>query len=673
MSSSSPRRRSWLAAGALAVVAGALVWAAPVGAATTLDVVAVVPGDAEVTLVVGVDPPPSLAQPGTFEVASGDSGQLPTDARPVLGPQLAAATVLDTSAAGAGDLQNGINGSTNLLLQLPDGVRNLVIADGGDAPRTLSPLTQGATEAVAALNSAHADGNRHTGAALDAAAAGLPPEAGRSRLVLLYTGAPDAGGEPADQLGRRLARAGVVLAVVTTGPGQRYWSDAAGVTGGVVVPTTGAASLKPFDQLASALRSRFVLTFPRPSTLPATVRVSMTVAGQTVSRSAMVPEVSAETAAPPTGKSGPSPWMWVLGALVLLALIGGGLLLIRRRWPAPVGAPQRGPAGTPEPAGFEGNPQALPRRRPTPGTSTIAARAGTLPPVRGHDEPPHRTAPDQPAAAEQVAAADRDVGAADRDVGAADRDVGAADRSVGAADRSVADRSVAAADRSVAAADRSVAAADRGVEAADRAAAEAAERAGVGRRVGDPAGAQPAGAQPAGRSTLPRRRPGASAARRTGSGVDDATVEMARPPVPGRQHPAADARAYSRLYDETDRVAAAVAEGRMEFRHAVAKIALAAPGRVDLLDRVIETERRLVGVQMGASAPSEVTLKLLTTARRVVSGEVALVGPTGERVEQASSGLRLIHPDRTTREYRSANELARHLDLDTLSVDAPTS
>jgi hypothetical protein len=612
MSSSSPRRPSWLAAGALAVVAGALVWAGPAGAATTLDVVAVVPGDAEVTLVVGVDPPPSLAQPGTFAVASGDAGKLPTDARPLLGPQLATATVLDTSAAGAGELQNGINGTTNLLLQLPDGVRNLVVADGGDGPRTLSPLTQGATEAVAALNSARAGGNRHTGAALDAAAAGLPSEAGRSRLVLLYTGAPDAGGEPADQLGRRLARAGVVLAVVTTGPGQRYWSDAAGVTGGVVVPATGAASLQPFDQVASALRSRFVLTFPRPSTLPATVRVSMTVAGQTVSQSAMVPEVSAETAPPPTAKSGPSPWMWVLGALVLLALIGGGLLLARRRRPAPVGAP---PERAPEPARAAEQPQALPRRRPTPGTSTIAARAAALPPVRGQDEPVHRAAADQPAAADQVETADRSGGAA------------------------------------------------------DRAAAEAAERAGVGRRVGDPAGAQPAD-----RSTLPRRRPGAApAGQRTGAGLDDATVEMARPAPAGRQHPAADTRAYSRLYDETDRVAAAVAEGRMEFRHAVAKIALASPGRVDLLDRVIETERRLAGVQMGASAPSEVTLKLLTTARRVVAGEVALVGPTGERVEQASSGLRLIHPDRTTREYRSANELARHLDLDTLSVDAPTS
>ena len=61
MSLSSPRRRSWLAAGALAVVAGALVWAGPVGAATTLDVVSVVPGDAAVTTFESVKllgPPP---------------------------------------------------------------------------------------------------------------------------------------------------------------------------------------------------------------------------------------------------------------------------------------------------------------------------------------------------------------------------------------------------------------------------------------------------------------------------------------------------------------------------------------------------------------------------------------------------------------------------------------
>src|SRR6185369_12959334 len=220
----------------------------------------------------------------------------------------------------------------------------------------------------------------------------------------------------------------------------------------------------------------------------------------------------------------------------------------------------------------------LPRRRPAAGTSTIPVHGAALPPVLAWDEP--AGAADDRAAADRAAA---DRTAADRT--AADRT--AADRT--AADRTAADRTAAGqpAPAEGAAGGQRPGAEQAGTAAASdpagRAAAEAAERAGVGRRVGDPAGGQPAGSP-----TLPRRRPGAAAAqRRNGAaGVDDATVEMARPGQPdARQHPAADARAYTRLYDETDRVAAGVAEGRMEFRHAVAKIALAAPGRLDLLDR----------------------------------------------------------------------------------------
>src|SRR6185312_10818595 len=200
-------------------------------------------------------------------------------------------------------------------------------------------------------------------------------------------------------LGRRLAQAGVVLAVVTTGRGQQYWSDAAGITGGVAVEATGAASLRPFDQLASTLRSRFVLTFPRPSTLPATVRVSMSVAGQTVSQSAMVPEVTAETAAPAGGASGSSPRWWAFGALVLVALVAAALVLVRRRGRAPVGAPGRrgpDPAGRGAvPAGSEERPEDLPRRHPA-GTS-IPVHGAALPPVLAWDEPPDRTANDRTA------------------------------------------------------------------------------------------------------------------------------------------------------------------------------------------------------------------------------------------------------------------------------------
>ena len=86
-------------------------------------------------MVVGVDPPPSLAQPGTFAVAQRGRRQA-ADRRQAAccGPQLATAAVLDTSAAGAGALQGGVNGATDLLLQLPDGVRDMVVADGGDGP-----------------------------------------------------------------------------------------------------------------------------------------------------------------------------------------------------------------------------------------------------------------------------------------------------------------------------------------------------------------------------------------------------------------------------------------------------------------------------------------------------------------------------------------------------------
>ncbi|HST65875.1 MAG TPA: hypothetical protein VLM05_11870, partial [Mycobacteriales bacterium] len=229
----------------------------------------------------------------------------------------------------------------------------------------------------------------------------------------------------------------------------------------------------------------------------------------------------------------------------------------------------------------------------------------------------------------------------------------------------------------------------------------AAQSGGIPRRAGTPESAgtaQPTGAahpsgaaEPSGTAQpggeLPRRQPGSHPLRpaaktppRTAPAPVDPeqTVEIPRPLLgtgPGKPaaHPAADERAYSRLDEVTAQAATAVAAGTLDFRHAVARIAMAAPGRVDLLDRVIEVERRLAGVQIGTAAPTETVLRLLAAARRVVAGEVALVDPSGVRVEQTAQVLRLVRPDRTTRECRNAKELSRHVDLSTLTTDVPAS
>ncbi|HST64025.1 MAG TPA: hypothetical protein VLM05_02455, partial [Mycobacteriales bacterium] len=110
MSTSRRIRRLGIAAVA-ATAAVAAGWASTAGAASALDVIAVIPAADTVSMVVSVNPPPSLGQPGSFQVSSGSTGKLSTEARAVIGPQLSTAVVLDTSAAGAPALQAGVNGT----------------------------------------------------------------------------------------------------------------------------------------------------------------------------------------------------------------------------------------------------------------------------------------------------------------------------------------------------------------------------------------------------------------------------------------------------------------------------------------------------------------------------------------------------------------------------------
>src|SRR5207248_4704154 len=101
----------------------------------------------------------------------------------------------------------------------------------------------------------------------------LPSGATDPRLVVLYTSAADAGGEPAGDLGARLRDAHAILVVVSTTADTRYWSDVTRVTGGFLAPAGPVPVTPAFDQVATLLRARYLLTMPTPDPLPALVSV----------------------------------------------------------------------------------------------------------------------------------------------------------------------------------------------------------------------------------------------------------------------------------------------------------------------------------------------------------------------------------------------------------------
>jgi len=134
---------------------------------------------------------------------------------------------------------------------------------------------------------------------------------------------------------------------------------------------------------------------------------------------------------------------------------------------------------------------------------------------------------------------------------------------------------------------------------------------------------------------------------------------------------------YADLDAHVARVAADVENGMRERRQAVAQLALAARGRTDLLDRIIESERRMTHSVLDRWPPTATVLDLLSAARRVSSGDTALVGPGGIRVEQAvlrthdgpRTLLRLSRGDGPVVHRWTVEDLARDVDLATLTED----
>jgi hypothetical protein len=344
MSSSSPRPfKSTLALLATLATASILPWAGSAHAARSqLQVVAVVPSaaDHEVTLVVNVRPPPAEPIPADrFAVATGGL-RLPTRAVPVISDRPAIGLVVDSSARGDPGLAAAASGAANFLLQMPLAARIVVVANT-TPPTVLAPLRTGAADALRALSAVPVDGTPDTSNALNLVIRQLPPAGDGPRVVILHTSAPDAGGEPATELGERLRNAHVVLGVVTTASDTAYWSQVAAATGGVVNTARPAAPMAAFDDVSDALRTRYVLTFPQPSQLPARVSLRVSTPDGAVTADAVVPAPSGGSAVTEAlqqsvggDRAGGIDPIWpalAIGAVV----VAGALLVLQRRFASP--------------------------------------------------------------------------------------------------------------------------------------------------------------------------------------------------------------------------------------------------------------------------------------------------------------------------------------------------
>jgi hypothetical protein len=518
--------------------------------------------DRQVTMVADVGPAGATAIGSeSFSVTAGDT-RLPTRVEPVLSDQLAVGLVVDGSRRGAAALRTGVSGPASFLLQLPVAARVAAVVDTSP-PAVVAPLAVGAKDALSALDALRPQGERDTSQALTVALRQLPVTPGEPRLVLLFTTASDAGGEAAADLAERLRKAHTLLAVVSTAAHNTYWSRVTTATGGVLVAPQASDMISAFETLLDPLRTRYLLTFPTPERLPASVSVRVDTAAGTVSADASV--VGGSTADGRAGTGNPRLPIPALSAALVLLLCAAAVLRARSaarsrsaHRPLAVDGRRRSPAKpSPPPV----------RRSPPPRQAMPSAEAARTSAARGVAEllypaPPPAAAPPWPAAA--------------------------------------------------------------------------------------PAALTPAAAEP----------------------ENEAGPNKAGPAAP----PARDG-AYADLETQVAAASAAVASGRLDRPRAVVQIALAAPGRIDLLDRIMDAERRMAGSQPANGTPADTVLDLVESARRVIVGEATLAGPDGVRVEQTvppgadpitRTVLRLTKNGRWECDCRTADELARHVDLSTL-------
>jgi hypothetical protein len=331
MSSSTPsrRRRGRVLIALLGVAAVMGSWPAVPAGAVPLSVVTVFPDAARhVSMVVDVGAGTDPVQPGAVTVTVSGVGQ-PTTVVPVLSDRLSTGLVIDASTGPGNAPQTWLSGAARFALEAPPASRTAVIVDG-TPPTVAARLQPSPVDAVRALSAVQPHGARHTSDALTLAVRQLPADPAAPRLLVLYTGAADAGGEPAADLGARLRDAHTILVVVSTTADTRYWSDVTHATGGFLAPAGPAPVTPAFDQVATLLRARYLLTMPTPDPLPALVSVRVDAGQVTLTADAVVP---APVAVPRPGRSFLVRNRDILLVLALLLLVAVLTLVARAAVP----------------------------------------------------------------------------------------------------------------------------------------------------------------------------------------------------------------------------------------------------------------------------------------------------------------------------------------------------
>jgi hypothetical protein len=339
MSSSTRRDRRAVRAAALFLVAvlvpgfTAPAFAAPI----SLQVVATLPGDGQTALVVDLSASSGPVARSAATVAVNGTPQ-PARLEPVVSDLMTVTLVVDTSAAGSATLSSWLSAATRFVLETPTGTQTAAIADTSP-PTVISQPQRGPVGIVGALSGVHAGGQRKTSDALTLAMGQFPGTPVGRRVVVLYTTAPDAGGESATDLGGRFRRAGTILVVVGTSI-TPYWGTAARATGGFFAPTRTPVVVPALDQVDTTLRGRYLVLFPTPRTLPAQAEVRIDLAGLSLAAKALV-QAEAVPASAAAGSPGVRTLLVVAVILAVLLVIVALALVLRRRPAAP--AP---PAGT---------------------------------------------------------------------------------------------------------------------------------------------------------------------------------------------------------------------------------------------------------------------------------------------------------------------------------------